>query len=298
MTFVSDTKAWAVGNDGYIARWDGLVWTQIASPTDKTLNAVTFLAPDDGWIAGEGGLILHWDGNRWSVVEFETPFPDGGSSLIWSAIAFSSPDDGWVVGCMGSEGGNTLQAMYWNGEEWQDLPLPIVWTSYCLEAITVISPQDVWAIGGGFQGITLHWDGSHWREIPNPFGSQTSPSAWFYSISAISPDDIWVAGLRAVSGLAGTEGVVLHWNGREWLDGQLPSTGWILAVLMISEHEGWVGGDELFHWKGHGWERATKPTTEWDRVVDIESSPNGEIWALMEHGAFLHLEVSEEGVIE
>lgn len=68
---------------------------------------------------------------------------------------------------------------------------------------------------------------------------------------------------------------------------QLPETGWVTAVLASSEDNVWIGGDELFHWNGQGWEKAVKPTS--DRVMDIKSSPNGEIWALTQHGAFLHL---------
>jgi photosystem II stability/assembly factor-like uncharacterized protein len=292
MAFVSDTEAWAVGADGYIARWDGYTWTRVESPTDRDLNDVVFLSPDNGWAVGEGGIILHWDGVAWSVArEPQSPPPPGGYYLIWNAVGFSSPTDGWVVGCMDSEGGATLQAMYWNGKEWQDSLLPIAWTSYCLEAIAVLSPQDLWAVGGGSHGITLHWDGFHWQEIPNLFSSRTSPPAWFYSISAHSPDNVWIAGLRAAD-RGGTEGTALRWNGEEWLDGHLPPTGWVLAVLIISEDDGWVGGDELFHWNGQGWERAINPIS--DRVVDMKRSPNGEIWALTQHGAFLHLVVREE----
>jgi len=291
MAFVSDTEAWAVGANGYIARWDGYTWTRVASPTDKNLNDVFFLSPDNGWAVGGGGVILHWDGSVWSVVREPQPDPPaGGYYLIWNGVAFSEPDDGWVVGCMDSEGGATLQAMHWDGTEWQDSLLPIAWTSYRLEAITVLSPQDIWAVGGGFRGITLHWDGSRWQEISNPFSSQTSPPAWFYSISAHSPDNVWIAGLRAAD-RGGTEGTALRWNGKEWLDGYLPPTEWVLAILIISENDGWVGGNELFHWNGQGWERAANPAE--DRIVDIESSPNGGVWALTQYGAFLRLEISQ-----
>jgi len=73
---------------------------------------------------------------------------------------------------------------------------------------------------------------------------------------------------------------------------QLPGTAWLNAILMLSDDDGWVGSDELFHWDGRGWEKATIPVVS--RIVDIESSPSGEIWALTQEGAFLHLDVAKE----
>jgi len=300
MTFVSDTEAWAVGNDGYVALWDGHVWTQMESPTDETLNATTFLSPDDGWIAGEGGQILRWDGSRWSVVrDYQPPLSGSGNFLIWSAIAFSSLDDGWVVGNESSEGGSVAYVMHWNGVVWEEPPMPPPPYDYYssppdLWDVVAFSPQDVWVVGESYSGgLTLHWDGSHWHPVPNPFDSPDFGRYLFYSISALSPDDIWVAGIW-LGGVGGdNKGLVIRWNGAEWTDMQLPDTGWVNSILMLSKDDGWVGGDELFHWNGHGWERTTKPTIERDRVVDIESSPNGEVWALTRYGAFLHLQVSK-----
>lgn len=295
MAFVSDTEAWAVGNDGYIARWDGFTWTQIESPIDQSMNDVTFLSPDDGWAVGEGGLILRWDGSVWSVVrDFQPPLAGSGDFLIWNAVGFSAPDDGWVVGYTSTEGGLGLDAMHWNGTMWEGLPTPPLFCHNCvLSDVVALSRQDAWMVGESSGGLTLHWDGVSWHAVPNPFSPLHLGRCWLHSISALSPDDVWVAGMRLMGAGWSDTGLVLHWNGAEWLNAQLPETGWISSILMLSEEDGWVGGNELFRWNGHEWERAAKPTVDWDRVVDIQSSPNGEVWALTEHGAFLHLEASE-----
>ncbi len=299
MAFVSDTEAWAVGGNGYIARWDGYTWTRVASPTDQDLNDVVFLSPGNGWAVGEGGLILHWDGNRWLVVrDYQPPLMGSGNYLIWTAIAFSSPDDGWVVGDESSEGGGVAYVMHWNSVVWEEPPMPPPYDDYTsppfLLDVVAFTPQDVWAVGESYSGgLTLHWDGSHWYAVPNPFSSLRSGRYWLYSISALSPDDIWVAGIWLGGAGWDNKGLVIHWDGVEWTDMQLPETGWVNSILMVSQDDGWVGGDELFHWNGRGWEKATRPMVKWDRIVDIERSPNGEIWALIEHGAFLHLEVAK-----
>jgi photosystem II stability/assembly factor-like uncharacterized protein len=296
MTFVSDTEAWAVGANGYIARWDGYTWTQVESPTDEDLNDVAFLAPDNGWVVGEGGLILHWDGNAWTVVrEYQPPFLGSGNFLIWNAVEFSSPNDGWVVGYESSEGGCAGYIMHWNGTVWEEpsedaFPYHIL---HFILDILVFSPQEAWAVGEtwSLKGLTLRWDGTRWQEVPNPTYSVRFGRHWLLSVSALSRDNIWVGGWYEGDPLKRLDGVVLHWDGIAWNETRLGEAGWVNAILMISDDDGWVGGDELFHWNGQSWEKAINPTS--DRVVDIKSSPNGKIWALTQHGAFLHLVIKE-----
>ncbi len=291
MTFVSETEAWAVGGNGYIARWDGYTWTRVESPTDKDLNDVAFLSPDNGWAVGEGGLILHWDGNAWSVVKEEQPLNQFIGAPTWNAVAFSGSNYGWVVGSTPAEGGITAKAMYWDGIEWKKpptLPKLFLFCDHCfLWDVTVFGLQDIWIIGGNEGGFVLRWDGTNWYEVPNPFNSLDFGRCWLYSLSALSHDEIWVAGIFLGGVGMNDRGLVIRWNGAEWVDMQLPETGWVNAILMLSESDGWVGGEELFHWNGRRWEKATSLAV--DRIVDIESSPDGKIWALTQHGAFLHL---------
>lgn len=300
MTFVSDAEAWAVGGNGYIARWDGYTWTRVESPTDRGLNDVFFLSPDNGWAVGEGGVILHWDGEAWSVArDYHPPLLGSGNFLIWNAVGFSSPNDGWVVGYESSEGGCAGHVMRWNGIAWEEplgeaFPyLPYYTSPPFILDVLVFSPQDAWAVGEARNsgGLTLYWDGIRWQEIPNPTYSVKFGRHWLLSISGLSRDDLWIGGWYEGDTLRRQDGIVLHWDGAAWTVMRIGEAGWVNTILMISENNGWIGGDELFHWNGQGWELANNPTS--DRVVDMESSPNGEIWALAQHGAFLHLVVGE-----
>lgn len=287
MTFVSDTEVWAVGGNGYIARWDGYTWTRVESPTDRGLNDVFFLSPDNGWAVGEGGLILHWDGKAWLVVREERPLNQFIDAPSWNSVAFSDSDYGWVVGNTSTEGGPFASAMYWDGTGWKVPPItPTFAEVLFLWDVTLFSPQDVWIVGEGTGGLVLHWDGSNWHTVPNPFDSLNFGRCWLYSISALSNNDIWVAGIF-LGGVGNDRGLVIRWRGTEWIDMRLPETGWVNSILMLSEDNGWVGGVELFHWNGQEWEKAAIPAG--DRIVDIESSPSGEIWALTQQGAFLRL---------
>jgi hypothetical protein len=51
--------AWAVGDSGTIAHWDGQVWTIVPSQTSLALYGVWGSGPLDVWAVGDQGVILH-----------------------------------------------------------------------------------------------------------------------------------------------------------------------------------------------------------------------------------------------
>ncbi|HQM15131.1 MAG TPA: hypothetical protein PK832_11860 [Anaerolineae bacterium] len=285
MTFVSDYEAWAVGDYGYIAHWEGaLGWKHVSSPTETALYAVFFISPDDGWIVGDGGQILHWDGEAWSMIrQAQTPYAFGWPYL--HTVAFAGPDDGWALGCIDTEGGSGIWGLHWDGREWQEASnVSPLQESLCFTAMAVLSPDDIWAVGGGDRGITLHWDGSWWHDIPNPAGY------WLYSLDAITADNVWAVGIEDTR--EGYAGIVIHWDGTAWSEVELPATGWINDVAALSDDDIWVGGDDLLHWDGREWEKFEKPVISWDRIIEIEIAPGGHVWALTEYGEFLSLGIA------
>ena len=82
---------WAVGDSGRILRWDGSVWSAVASPAIESLHAVHGSGPDDVWAGGESG-IFHWNGSVWSQSAgsgtFDTFALWGGPSDVW-ALTYS-----------------------------------------------------------------------------------------------------------------------------------------------------------------------------------------------------------------
>jgi hypothetical protein len=81
--------AWAVGDDGTVARIDiagrkvelvsGL--TSGGSPLTARLNGIAFRSPTDGWAVGAHGTVLHGDGHAW------TASTAGGAGLNAIAVA-------------------------------------------------------------------------------------------------------------------------------------------------------------------------------------------------------------------
>jgi hypothetical protein len=89
-----------------------------------------------------------------------------------------SATDGWAVG----QGGTI---MHWDGSAWTLMPSP---AREALYAVDAVSAADAWAVGDG--EVILHWDGGSWSQIAVP----NAGSSAFYSVSAISPTQVWVAG--------------------------------------------------------------------------------------------------------
>jgi hypothetical protein len=177
-----DADAWAVGAGGLIVHWDGQRWTEVASATTMTLNAVWGSGPSDVWavggIAHERGVILHWDGLSWSDTGVVTPT---GLFGIWG----TSSNDIWAVGgdrAPASPFGDAEgRALHWDGQAWTRTSTGTL----SILAITGAASDDVWI--ASLDRKLVRWDGQTWRveglTDAIPFAMWRSPSG-----------ALWVAG--------------------------------------------------------------------------------------------------------
>lgn len=277
---LSASDVWTVGVNGEILHWDGSLWTAVSSPTTNSLYSVDFVSPADGWAAGVRGTLLHWDGNAWSAVS-----PVTGGTL--DRVAMASGGAGWAVsrdsrmllrwdgdtwrivsdslpgaslrdvvvldsGEAWAVGGDAYPApasviLHWDGNAWEPVASP---TAYPLNAVTMLSPDDGWAVGGYVESagggncydhnVILHWDGWTWAAIPHPGDSP------LYGVGFASATDGWAAG-------AG--GTLLHWDGATWLAAASPATYDLYDVQFLDPADGWAAGEYEgpFHWDGSGW---------------------------------------------
>jgi hypothetical protein len=106
---VSDTEAFAVGDDGLIEHFQDGTWTTMASPTTGHLSAVVALGPSNAWAVG-GFELVHFDGSAWTIVE------DGAGA----ASNLASGATGELVSNFGSS-----WAAYYDGTGWLRIGLPI-----------------------------------------------------------------------------------------------------------------------------------------------------------------------------
>ena len=242
--------------------------------TTATDGGVAALAPDDVWTAGtfqaEDGSgpassfgwvsnIEHWDGTRWSRIPSPTPVVPGGAldSTVLTAISFDRPADGWVAGYASG----LAMAAHWNGSRWALTP--------------VLSPPSTYQNSG--LGLV----------------TEVLPLA----VSAVAPDDAWLAGEFAeiIGGNVVPVGSFTeHWNGSTWSVVSIPDPDQIdlLGLTAVSATDVWAVGATLgtastastavtLHWDGHAWSEVSAPVQASAAELDAVSGTSADdLWAV------------------
>jgi hypothetical protein len=155
----------------------------------------------------------------WSVIESPNapPGSDGLYEDVLNGVGGDSPKDVWAVGydCCHTHGSQEYThslIVRWNGSSWSVVPPAKHEPSDTyLNAVAVISRADAWAVGTApypnRQAVIEHWNGAKWSLVSNPY---VANGAILYSVVAISPKNVWAAGVGNFSAL------LEHWNGAEW----------------------------------------------------------------------------------
>lgn len=172
-----------------------------------------------------------------------------------AAVAAASPQAVWVVG-------DGLAAQ-WDGAQWHAYDLP----GEALHGVAV-GPAGVWAVGtAGDEGVVDRWDGNAWQRALTtwPHDVGTPARRYLYAVDAQRADDVWVVGIDYRRSYSGGEpyaySVVLHWDGRSWIE--LPrlhlADAEFVAVSSASASDVWLAGDDgsdrglAAHWDGRRW---------------------------------------------
>jgi hypothetical protein len=242
---VSPQEAWAVGDyftgreggphGAFIEHWNARGWrlAHAPIPPGASLESVAASGAADVWAVGMrrnlSQLIEHWDGERWRVMW--PPLPGG----IVHAVAARTRQDAWAVGARkrGASFGTLIE--HWNGKRWTVVASPSPpardQRRYAiLEAVTAISPTDVWAVGNSVIGVpatasrTLieHWNGRRWTIVPSPnVTSGGVTNDFLFSVAGSRRDDVWAVGswgdyLAGGFGGKRDHALTLHWDGRRW----------------------------------------------------------------------------------
>jgi len=223
------TDAWAVGFSllgrrdygTLIEHWNGTAWSVnsslVVTGSFAELTGVVDLSPTDAWAVGVGGsdgLLEQWNGSVWSSVALPDPNFTPGTG---ESISASSASDIWVVGSTvnATTGATTGEALHFNGTAWSVVPMHTG-----ASAVTDISPNDAWAVGGA---SIEQWNGNVWSTVPSP-----SPGAdlGLTGVAARGPDDVYAVGDNIPSVNGGVvQGVILRWNGSTWSADTDPTDG-------------------------------------------------------------------------
>lgn len=139
-----------------------------------------------------------------------------------------------------------------------------------LNAVSVLSSSDAWAVGGS--ETVLHWNGIGWAPVTIP---GLPASVTLTAVDARSRSDVWAAGIAdAGTPFSPETTLIVHWDGTAWT--RVPSPGSfsspqlpaLTGLSMDSATDGWVVGSVYnvdsgkvtslaLHWNGTSWEQVT-----------------------------------------
>jgi len=259
----------------------------VTSPTvtGATLSAVSAVSPTDIFAVGSqststgdvGPLTEIFNGTSWSVVA--APTPAGSSGAEFSSVSAVASNNVWAVGSsftVNSSGVTVSTPLieHYNGTSWSIQTNPA--TAGTLNAVTAISPTDVWAVGGtGSADLIENFNGTSWSIVQAPSPPTAHPS--LSGISAVSSTDIFAIGGNG----KGNFPQILQFNGTTWTSlANLPTGIAVTAIDAISATDVWtVGGGSIWNFNGTTWSQVPSAG---GNLVAISGSSANDIYAVGE----------------
>jgi hypothetical protein len=297
-----------------IAATASVTWSTSFSPPPRSGHEVAGFAARsavDVWAVGlrpgcrcqYQTLTQHWDGTGWTAV----PSPSKTTvNSVLDGVTVAGVNQAWAVGTAGcpADHSRTLTE-HWNGSRWSIVASPNGGVSgnhfSTLQAVTAISPSDVWAVGGqaGIRSqmpVTVplieHWNGTNWSLMPVP---QTAAGV-LESVSATSASDVWAVGAGQQSGQST---VALHFDGSSWKLVHVPTppgtSGGLFGVNALSTNDAWAVGEAFpnaggngtiltDHWNGTSWQVVTVPPVGGPGALPalswVDAAPGTGVWAV------------------
>ncbi|MBY8964417.1 hypothetical protein KHP57_01770 [Algiphilus sp. NNCM1] len=153
----------AVGERGIILRsLDGEQWTQVPSPVNVMLNAVTFADDRHGWAVGHDASILHTadGGESWSVQAYGS----NGDGNPFMDVLFTDAATGYAVGGFGM-----FMVTEDGGRTWTDLPDPTL-SERGVHLYNLLQlGNGTFALVGEMGLVATSPDGRRWEILDGPY---------------------------------------------------------------------------------------------------------------------------------
>lgn len=307
VTATSATNAWAVGNQGLnpvgaralVEHWNGTRWSVQSSPSPSAgpvdLFGVAAVSARSAWAvgtyAGSGKtLIEHWNGSTWSIQS--SPNPGNFANELLSVTALSATNV-WASGYWTAQGG-AMHALieHWDGSRWSVQPSVSQGTAWNVLNGVAIAGAVPWSAGtsdgppsgtGEQRGMLERRTSTGWQSLAMPALNATQ-----YGLEAIGAryaNSAWATGHADISGKAGTQTLIEHWNGSRWSVQPSPSPSlqplsdpqiWghddrLEAVAVLSGTSVWAAGFSgdwhtgaaktlIEHWNGKVWQVQATPS--------------------------------------
>jgi hypothetical protein len=307
VSMASASDGWAVGSfsnpqavdEPLAEHWGGHSWRITATPplpktgANGVFNGVDEAGPANVWAVGSftpaaGGtrtLIEHFTGKSWAVVHSPNPFTGPGAQDELNAVGGTSASDLWAAGF--DFEGNIAQGLFahFNGTTWKAAPPLAAAGIPDFEAVSAVSPSDVWAVGTSLSvedsTLAAHWDGHTWQVVTTPCLNGTTivlqedacrqSQNELTGVTAVATNNVWASGFETESSGFHVP-YVLHWNGTTWSltmtpnpgQGQGLAGGSLFGITAVSASDVWA--------VGHSQDNAGTITTLTERF-------NGSTWS-------------------
>jgi len=200
-------------------------------------------------------LIGHWDGTNFTTVTSLDVTMTSSDRLL--DVSASGPSDVWAVGRSLETGVSHTLILHYDGTGWSITPSPNPGPlTNVLYGVKAMSSSLAYAVGnytdtnGRSHTLFEQWNGTTWSVIPTPDWAGGINDNLLFSVSALSPTNIWTAGAIYAPTQTGSpsDTLVEHWDGSQWkivpsVDGNNGNWNELNAILAVSPAEIWAAGD-------------------------------------------------------
>jgi len=227
-----DTGGSATSTRTLVERWNGNVWTTVASPRPTNgggLDGVSCtsdafcLAVGNGGGSGNSPFAERWNGTRWTVVA--SPRPRGVEVAFLNRVSCTSPTKCMVVGFTYRQTNGFYEtfAERWDGTKLSIVPTPDAAAGGLWYGVSCTQSTSCVAVGVRNPTPTSRyptaatWNGTRWSTVavPNPPGGKRG---FLFGLSCASATACIATGAWANSNdqFAPTFTLVERWDGKRW----------------------------------------------------------------------------------
>ena len=197
-----------------------------------------------------------------------------------AAVSAASPTDVWAVGNYYTQSNPNVfrnLAEHWDGTRWTAIAAPNVGSQEnTLFSVSALPNGDAWAVGyyadqtSRMRTLAEFWNGHSWTVVPtvNPRRARDE----FFSVKAVSPDDVWAVGGAESTPNSRFHTLIEHFDGHAWSVVPSPDpgpNGNELFGVGASGRSAWAVGQQqgdgfpglalVEHWDGSAWRVAPAP---------------------------------------
>ncbi len=225
-----------------------------------------------------------WVAANVSSKNFELEQWNHSTEMAWNAFALNSSTfavnlngismlsqaDGWAVG----RGVTTnLVFLHWTGSTWGVVTVTAPCASLNLNGVSMVSSQEGWAVGTTyhvacagslFRYLIAKWNGSSWTVLtPSTSPSLPADNATNQTLNDVNVINTDSDGLGNIGFAVGNNGVILEYNGTNWVSMASPTTKVLNSVSVVSANEAWAVGANgtILKFNGTSWSTVTSPST-------------------------------------